>query len=163
MYQPPIIDPKSGVKRDYNKKTLIDHFLDYGISFQPGHIQIDARVFRTNTFFEMGKIKIMDCCQYLISELRDYKYKEDKNSANQLSNKPEDKNNHAINPLEWICMALPADPTKIVNGVYNRYGENISKQEDHHRRTSYWALNDTPEQRQFDLDQNNVFGYGGIW
>ena len=163
MYQPPIIDPKSGVKRDYNKKTLIDHFLDYGISFQPGHIQIDARVFRTNTFFEMGKIKIMDCCKYLISELRDYKYKEDKNSSNQLSNKPEDKNNHAINPLEWICMSLPADPTKIVNGVYNRYGENLTRQEEQHKRTSYWALSEPTEQRTFGLDENNIFQDGGIW
>lgn len=163
MYQPPIIDPKSGVKRDYNKKTLIDHFLDYGIAFQPGHIQIDARVFRTNTFFELGKIKIMDCCQYLISELRDYKYKEDKNSSNQLSNKPEDKNNHAINPLEWICMALPADPTKIVNGVYNRSGQEVSRLEDQQRRNAYWAFSETPSTRGFSDDENNVFGSGGVW
>ena len=32
----PIIDPKSGPKRDYDKKTLSDHFLDYGIAFQSG-------------------------------------------------------------------------------------------------------------------------------
>jgi hypothetical protein len=163
MYQQPIIDPKSGVKRDYNKKTLIDHFLDYGIAFQPGHIQIDARVFRTNTFFEMGKIKIMDCCTYLISELRDYKYKEDKNSANQLSGKPEDKNNHAINPLEWICMSLPADPTKIVNGVYNRAGQDVSRQDDQQRRVAYWAFSEPPSVRSFGDDENNVFGSSGVW
>ena len=30
-YCTPILDPKSGAKRDYNKKTLYDHFMDYGI------------------------------------------------------------------------------------------------------------------------------------
>lgn len=163
MYQQPIIDPKSGVKRDYNKKTLIDHFLDYGIAFQPGHIQIDARVFRTNTFFEMGKIKIMDCCTYLISELRDYKYKEDKNSANQLSGKPEDKNNHAINPLEWICMSLPADPSKIVNGVYNRSGQNLTLLEERQKRNANWVFSEPITTRAFDYDENNVFGSNGVW
>lgn len=162
MYQPPIIDPKSGTKRDYNKKTLIDHFLDYDIAFQPGHIQIDARVFRTNTFFECGKIRIMDCCQYLIGELRDYKWKEDKNSPNQLSSKPEDKNNHAINPLEWICMALPADPSKIVMGVYNRQGQNLAKQEERNRQSAYWALRDDTTQQQLS-DVNNIYGPNGIW
>lgn len=161
MYQPPIIDPKSGTKRDYNKKTLIDHFLDYNIAFQPGHIQIDARVFRTNTFFECGKIRIMDCCQYLIGELRDYKWKEDKNASNQLSNKPEDKNNHAINPLEWICMALPADPSKIVMGVYNRQGQNLAAQEERRKQEAYWALRDETSP---DLtDTNNIYGPQGVW
>ena len=30
FYTAPLLDPKSGAKRDYNKKTLYDHFLDYG-------------------------------------------------------------------------------------------------------------------------------------
>lgn len=162
MYQPPIIDPKSGTKRDYNKKTLIDHFLDYNIAFQPGHIQIDARVFRTNTFFECGKIRIMDCCQYLIGELRDYKWKEDKNAPNQLSSKPEDKNNHAINPLEWICMALPADPSKIVMGVYNRQGQNLALAEKQAKQDAYWALRDDDQNQQLS-DINNIYGSNGLW
>ena len=38
------------------------------------------------------------------------------------------KNNHAINPLEWICMALPADPAKLYYGVYDQYGNDLSKE-----------------------------------
>jgi PBSX family phage terminase large subunit len=30
----PIMDPKSGPRRDYDKKSLYSHFLDYGIAFQ---------------------------------------------------------------------------------------------------------------------------------
>lgn len=164
IYQQPIIDPKSGSKRDYDKKTLTDHFLDYGINFQPGHVQIDARVFRTQTFFECGKIKIMDNCRGLIAELRDYKYKADQSSSNQLGNKPEDKNNHAINPLEWICMALPADPSKIVLGVYDYSGKDITKESARRLQAqeAHWVFReDSPP--AFELGQNNVFGNSGIW
>ena len=58
---PPIIDPKSAPKRDYDKKSLADHFLEYGISFKPGHISLDARIYRLNTYLETGRIRIMDC------------------------------------------------------------------------------------------------------
>jgi hypothetical protein len=127
-YCTPILDPKSGAKRDYNKKTLYDHFMDYGIAFQPGHINLDARIFRTNTYLESGKVEIFDSCTYLIDELRDYKFPPKKigDSYSKAQDKPVDKNNHAINPLEWICMALPADPAKLVYGSYDRYGRELS-------------------------------------
>ena len=127
MWCAPILDPKSGAKRDYNKKSLYDHFMDYGIAFQPGHISLDARIFRTNTYLESGKVEIMDSCSYLIDELRDYKFPPKKigDSYSKAQDKPIDKNNHAINPLEWICMALPADPSKLVYGSYDRYGNNL--------------------------------------
>jgi phage terminase large subunit len=128
-YTAPILDPKSGAKRDYNKKTLYDHFLDYGIAFQPGHINVDARVFRLNTYLESGKLEIMDCCTYLIDELRDYKFPPKKigDSHSKAQDKPVDKNNHAINPLEWACMALPADPAKLMYGAYDKYGNDLTK------------------------------------
>ena len=128
FYCAPILDPKSGAKRDYNKKTLYDHFMDFGIAFQPGHISVDARVFRTNTYLESGKVEIFDTCTYLIDELRDYKFPPKKigDSYSKAQDKPVDKNNHAINPLEWICMALPADPAKLMYGAYDRYGRDMT-------------------------------------
>lgn len=93
----PIIDPKSGPKRDYEKKTLSDHFLDYGIAFKPGFINVDARVYRLNTYFESGKIKIFNTCVDLNRELREYKFKADESMHSGFSGKPEDKNNHGIN------------------------------------------------------------------
>ena len=125
-YCPPILDPKSGAKRDYNKKTLYDHFIDYGINFIPGHVNVDARVFRTNTYLESGKLQIMDCCNTLIEELREYKFPPKKiGDTSKAQDKPMDKNNHRINPLEWICMALPADPSKLCYGSYDRYGRDL--------------------------------------
>ena len=96
----PIMDPKSGAKRDYNKKTLYDHFLDYGIAFQPGHIQVDARIFRVNTYLESGRLKIFDTCEELTTEILDYKFPERTLAAKVHADKPIDKNNHSINPLK---------------------------------------------------------------
>lgn len=127
MLCPPIIDPKSGPKRDYDKKTLADHFLDYGIAFKPGHINVDARIYRLNTYFESGRIRIMDCCVGTIKELRKYKFKVSNSDSAGFDNKPEDKNNHGINALEWITMELPADPKNLVHGIYNRQGNDLTQ------------------------------------
>lgn len=123
----PIIDPKSGPKRDYNMKSLGDHFLDYGIAFKPGHVGIEARIYRLNTYIESGKLKIFENCTGLIGELRDYKFPPKKLGVT-TSDKPMDKNNHGINPLEWIVMELPADPKNILYGIYNRRGVDLTKQ-----------------------------------
>lgn len=152
----PIIDPKSGPKRDYNQKSLADHFLELGISFKPGHISVDARVFRLNTYIESGKLKIMDCCVGLIEELRDYKFPPKKLGMKNID-KPVDKNNHAINPLEWIVMELPSDPKNIVYGIYNRFGEDITRSEkEKEKQRVYWALAEptTPD----SSDSETLFG-----
>jgi len=133
----PIMDPKSGAKRDYEKKTLYSHFEDYGIFFKPGHVQLDARIIRTNTYMESGRLRIMNNCTYLIQQLEDYKFpKKSLNKSSKAQDKPVDKNNHAINPLEWICMELPADPSKLVGG---HYGPSYSLAEDSDERQRYYA------------------------
>lgn len=144
LYTAPLLDPKSGAKRDYNKKTLYDHFLDYNIAFQPGHISVDARIFRVNTYFESGKLKIHDSCTEIISELENYKFPERTLASTLHSNKPIDKDNHSINALEWICMALPANPAKIQFGSYagNHFQDNSKKD-------TPWQLRD-PEQTPYD-------------
>lgn len=143
-YTQPLLDPKSGAKRDYNKKTLYDHFADYGIMFMPGHIQLDARIYRVNTYLESGRLKIMDNCEELNDEIRDYRYPERTlTTPESVANKPIDRNNHSINPLEWICMALPSDPTKLILGAYDRFGNEINgdiiKTE---RGNTIWQLSD---------------------
>lgn len=121
----PIIDPKSGPKRDYDKESLAEKFLEYGVSFKPGFVNVNTRVFALNTYFEAGRIRIMENCQYLIKELKGYKFKERSLTDTSYDDKPVDKNNHAINPLEWIVMELPKDPANLTHGVYDRHGYNL--------------------------------------
>ena len=140
---PPIIDPKSGPKRDYDKKSLSDHFLDYGISFIPGFINVDARIFRLNTYFESGKIKIMRKCKGLIHELDEYKFKADESLASGYTGKPVDKDNHGINALEWITMELPANPADLLYGVYGKDGYDLTEEKKKENEAlANWALAD---------------------
>lgn len=149
-----LIDPKSGPKRDYDKKSLSDHFLDYGIYFKGGHVGVEARVFRLNTYIESNKLKIMDCCQGLIKELREYKFPSKKlgQTSTAAADKPVDKNNHAINPLEWIVMELPADPRRIIYGVYNKNGDDVTKPHTPEARYMVHALSDPDEYNYNDTD-----------
>lgn len=126
MICPPIIDPKSGPRRDYDLKTLADHYLDYGIAFMPGAVNVDARIFRLNTYFESGKVKIFNTCKDLIEELKNYKFVAKTGTMSGWTDKPEDKNNHGVNALEWITMELPANPKDLVYGIYNRKGKDIT-------------------------------------
>lgn len=147
MICPPIIDPKSGSKRDYDKKTLADHFLDYNIYFKPGAINKDARVYRTNTYIELGYLKIMKKCKYLINQLREYKFKTEGSDEQKFTDKPEDKNDHAIVCLEWILMELPADPRNLLYGIYNKRAEDmtLNAQEKKDREYANWMFADEEE------------------
>ena len=158
LYGQPIIDPKSGPKRDYNKKSLSDHFLDFGIAFKPGQISIDARVFRLNTYFDQGYIRIFNTCVYLIKELLDYKYPPRKLGESRHVDKPIDKNNHSINPLEWIVMELPANPKNILNGVYNNRGIRIDLESARREPMQPWQLAD--EEDYYDDDEVD---FGGLF
>lgn len=152
---PPIIDPKSGPKRDYDKKSLSDHFLDYGISFIPGFINVNARVFRLNTYFESGKIKIMRKCKALIHELDEYKFKADESVASGYTGKPVDKNNHGINALEWITMELPANPGDLLFGVYGKNGVDLTKPlAEDSKKAAYWALAEDEDNLYHPTDEN---------
>lgn len=139
----PIADPKSIARRDYNKDSLGDLFIQKGIYFKPGMVSIDARVMRLNAYLEAGKVKIMDCCTGLIREIKAYKFPDRSLNPNAALNKPIDKNNHAINPLEWMVTELPDDPKNIIQGVYNKYGRELTSEPAVNRWLPH-ALEDDP-------------------
>jgi hypothetical protein len=158
LYGQPIIDPKSGPKRDYNKKSLADYFLDYGIAFKPGQVSVDARIFRLNTYIDQGYLRIFDNCTLLIKELSDYKYPPHKLGETRHVDKPVDKNNHSINPLEWIVMELPANPKNLLYGVYNNKGVRIDIREAVQVPIVPWQLADDD-----DYVEDDTPDFGGMF
>mgnify|MGYP000916285593 FL=1 len=149
----PIIDPKSGPKRDYDKKSLSDHFLEYGIAFKPGHVSMDARIYRLNTYFETKRIRIMDRCTGLIKELREHKFKPKTLDDTGRSDKPMDGNDHAISALEWIVMELPANPNNLIYGIYDKRGQDITKPTRNiQKEYSMWVLQDENEESYSDYE-----------
>lgn len=155
-YTTPFIDPKSGSKRDYNKKALIELYEELGLIFQPGYISIDARILRMNTYLDAGKLKIMDCCQELIEELRDYKFPSRTLNEPRVANKPIDKNNHYINATEWPLMVLPADPKQLYGAAYDRFAGSYAVQ-DERKRNQCWQLADDS-----DAQSLGAFGLGHV-
>ena len=164
LYTTPIIDPKNN-KRDYDKKDLISHYQDYGITFKPGHVNVDARIIRLNDYIESGQLEIWDCCEYIISELREYKFKPKTLDDKESKNKPVDKDNHAINALEWICMELPANPKSLILTGYDEYGRPIAPETEKmlKKQEKLWQLTDNDEDGVLQYDQSTAFGIEGEW
>ena len=162
MYTTPIIDPKNN-KRDYNKKDLISHYQDYGITFKPGYINVDARVIRLNDYIESGHLEIWDCCDFLIKELKEYKFKPRTLDDNTRDNKPIDKNNHAINALEWIGMELPANPNRLTMTGYDEYGRPISEEEEKtiNKQKTDWHFASNEDDTSNFYDAEPAFGIEG--
>ena len=159
LYTTPIIDPKNN-KRDYNKKDLISHYQDYGITFKPGHVNVEARIMRLNDYFEAGTIEIWDCCDYLIKELKDYKFKPKTLNDTSNKNQPIDANNHAINALEWIGMELPANPNALCLTAYDEYGRAYDEIEKN-KNEDPWQLSDDQDLYDQEYDQTPLFGSEG--
>lgn len=159
LYTTPIIDPKNN-KRDYNKKDLISHYQDYGITFKPGHVNVDARIVRLNDYIEAGCLEIWDCCDFLITELKDYKFKPKTLDDKDAKNVPIDARNHAINALEWIGMELPANPNKLSMTGYDEYGRPIDRKEEEQQKEA-WQLSDDDESDAEEYDQSTLFGLEG--
>ena len=105
----------------------------------------------------------MDCCTELIKELSDYKFNTAADRDSGRSDKPEDKNNHLINPLEWIVMELPNNPADIVFGTYDFSGRNVleqrAKAENDYAATVLQDTQDPDPQVYYgNMDLSQIFG-----
>ena len=162
LYTTPIIDPKNN-KRDYDKKDLISHYQDYGITFKPGHVNVEARIVRLNDYIEAGYLEIWDCCDFLIKEITDYKFKPKTLDDKSSDNRPMDSNNHAINALEWIAMELPANPKALFYPTFDEFGRLIGKPDADKPLLSQnsWQLSDDSSQNSSYYDQSDAFGLEG--
>ena len=128
----PVMDGKMHGRRMFtDKRTLDQMWADYDVFYQPGHIQVLDRIWRIQTYLEQGKIKIHDCCEHLLRELPEYKWKVN-NKDGAYKESPIDKNNHSIDALEFVMMILPEDPKKLLGMRFFSPFEQQQKQQDYY-------------------------------
>jgi PBSX family phage terminase large subunit len=112
-------DP-SGARRNMNdKRSIFDHYAEYGLFWQPGNNRIEPGIQKVFSYFDMGKLKILKSCVNTITEGVSYKYKpQELDAKKNLDEKPEDKDNHAMDTLRYIVQELPDDPDQLINPSY---------------------------------------------
>ena len=127
MYCPPVMDGRSINKRnDFNLKTIGDLYAEQGIYFNPAKMDLDARIMQLNTMIDKGTIYIFKTCTHLYKEITNYKFPERTADGSSRGDKPIDKNNHAINALEFLVMELPADMKGLRSAAYDGTGKPIN-------------------------------------
>ena len=141
----PLIDPKSGPKRDYDMVSLSGKFLQYNINFRPGLVDVNTRVMVVNTYIEQGVLWFFDDLDFLLDELREYKFKP-RTDGTQRTNKPMDVNNHGVNAMEWAVCALPRDPRRLLLEAYGKGGVRLSLSEAEAALRVPWQFADDPDE-----------------
>ena len=125
-----VADPKGKAVSERDMRSTYDYYAEYDIYFEPGINKIEDGVMKVFSYMEMDKVKIHDCCKMTIWEGVQYLYpKQDLVSNKNPSEKPVDKNNHAMDCLKYMIGELPDDPSQLTNLSYNRneYYGNMEK------------------------------------
>jgi phage terminase large subunit len=118
-------DP-SGARRNPNdKRSVFDHYAEYGLFWQPGNNRIEPGIQKVFNYFALNKLKILSSCVNTIEEGITYKYKpQELDAKKNADEKPEDIDNHAMDVLRYIINELPDDPEQLVNDIhFNPYRE----------------------------------------
>lgn len=119
----PVMDARSINKRnDFDLRTIGELFEEEGIFFEPAQMDLNTRILRVNTLIESGQLRIFNSCTNLCTEIMKYKFPERTSTGKSTSDKPEDKNNHAINAMEFAVMELPMDLKQTTHTGYTGRG-----------------------------------------
>ena len=153
LYTQPILDPKFYGRRNItDKQTYDDMWAQKGVYFQPGHVNVDDRVFRVQNYIKSGRLKIMNNCSNLLRELPEYKWQVQKDGM--YKQKPIDKNNHSIDAMSWITMKLPEDPRDLMFGAYTGFGAQLAEKDYRTPEEKLAQLCFTSNEPEFELEEN---------
>lgn len=141
----PLFDGRSYNKREANLQTIGALFNAEGLYFTPSFTYNDARIVKFNGIINDEQIEIFSNMVCYIEEVTNYKFKPNKDGT--ISDKPVDKNNHAINAGEFIIMALPINLNNFNMSAYVPQGTI--------------HMHDTEEGRNNDLNRQTFNPYQG--
>lgn len=117
-----VIDPatKNRMNDVINGKSIQAHFMEYGLYFQPGNNNIEYGITKVSAYIEAKKLKIYKTCINTIKEALGYTYPEVDidNAEENLDERPEKKNDHAMDALRYMIARLPDDPELLKTEAY---------------------------------------------
>jgi phage terminase large subunit len=128
LLRQPVADP-SGKKQNINdRRSLFDHYAEYGIFFKPGNNRIRDGIMKVYSYFELGRLKIFNTCTNTIREGINYKYEtQELDSKKNFNENPIDKENHAMDTIRYIIQELPDNPDTLKNKSYGLNDINYGK------------------------------------
>lgn len=122
LLRQPVGDPAGKRKTANERRSLFDHYAEYGIYFKPGFNRIEDGIMKVFTYLSLGKLKVFSSCKNTVREMINYKYKEQSlDATTNADEKPIDKDNHTCDTLRYIVQELPDDPDYLRNPSYSQY------------------------------------------
>ena len=108
LYKNIIADPSVRARNDRDGVSYRDYFYNVsGLWLEEGNNSIFDGIERVRDFMYQGKLKVFTNCVNLKSEAQNYLWKKDKNGISK--DEPTEKNNHLMDALRYLVMALPFD------------------------------------------------------
>lgn len=108
LYKNIIADPSVRARNDRDGVSYRDYFYNVsGLWLEEGNNAIFDGIERVRDFMYQGKLKVFTNCVNLKSEAQNYLWKKDKNGISK--DEPTEKNNHLMDALRYLVMALPFD------------------------------------------------------
>lgn len=106
MYKPIQADPSVHNKSDRDGVSYQDYFYQVsGIWLSEGNNALIDGIDRVRDFMYTGKLKFFTSCVNMKEEASNYLWKKDKDGI--MSDNPIDRNNHLMDSVRYLCMALP--------------------------------------------------------
>lgn len=120
LLRQPIGDPKGKARSEKDMMSTFDHYAEYGVYFRPGINKIEDGIYKVFTYFELGKVKIFSNLRNTLREVQVYKYPPRKMGEDEKSTeKPLDKDNHAMDCMRYLINDLPDNPFDLVNASFS--------------------------------------------
>ena len=108
LYKNIIADPSVRNKNDRDGVSYRDYFYNIsGLWLEEGNNTIFDGIERVRDFMYQGKLKVFTNCVNLKYEAQRYLWKKDKNGI--MKDQPTEKENHLMDALRYLVMALPFD------------------------------------------------------
>lgn len=125
LYKNIIADPSVRNKNDRDGVSYRDYFYNVsGLWLEEGNNSIFDGIERVRDFMYQGKLKIFTSCVNLNQEGQKYEWKKGKDGI--LTDTPVDKENHLMDAMRYLVMALPYDLKEITtNSVSQNKAQSV--------------------------------------